>query len=145
MWIDHVEQCEANDQEDWNIDCFGRTAKCKGEGKVKGEGKKGKGGDGDASKGGFKGKCYWCEEQAHGASECLKMSAFFRCTGENNKNQVEEDDQERHDQPEEETDMGTFDVCALEDVEESRNDASKSTMSKITATPATGLTPEIKK
>ena len=29
MWIDHVEQ-GYDDQEDWNIDNFGRTAKGKG-------------------------------------------------------------------------------------------------------------------
>ena len=34
-----------------------------------------------------------------------------------------EDDFQRHDQPEEETYVGTFDVCSLEDVEESKNDA----------------------
>ena len=34
-------------------------------------------------------------------------------------------------------------MCALEDVEESRNDASQSTTSKIRKTPATGLTPAI--
>ena len=39
--------------------------------------------------------------------------------------------------------MGTYDVSALEDVEESKNDASKSTTSNRTKTPATGLTPAI--
>ena len=33
-------------------------------------------------------------------------------------------DQERHDQPEQETDVGTFDMCALEHAEESKHDAS---------------------
>ena len=41
----------------------------------------------------------------------------------------------------EDTDMGTFDVCALEDVE--NNDASKSTISNITTMPAPGLAPAI--
>ena len=36
-----------------------------------------------------------------------------------------------------------FDMCALEDVEKSKNDASKSTTSKFTKTPTTGLTPAI--
>ena len=35
MWIDHVEQSEEHDQDDWNIDCFGRTAKGIGKGKGK--------------------------------------------------------------------------------------------------------------
>ena len=39
--------------------------------------------------------------------------------------------------------MGIFDVFALEDVEEGRNDAIKNTMSKIRAVPVTGLTPAI--
>ena len=57
--------------------------------------------------------------------------------------QLEEDDQGRHDQPEEETYMSTFDVCALEGVEESKNDANKRTTSKIMKTPVTPLTPAI--
>ena len=39
--------------------------------------------------------------------------------------------------------MQSFDLCALEDVEESKNDASKNTTSKITKTPAARLTPAI--
>ena len=45
MWIDHAQQDEENDQEEWNIDYFGKTAKGKGKSKGKGKGKKGKGGD----------------------------------------------------------------------------------------------------
>ena len=29
MWIDHVEQGHDDDQEDWNVDNFGNTAKGK--------------------------------------------------------------------------------------------------------------------
>ena len=70
MVIDHVEQGEEKDQEDWNIDNFGWTAKGKGKGKDKGTGKKGEGGDGDGhAREDSKVTCYWCEEQGHRASE----------------------------------------------------------------------------
>ena len=48
----------------------------------------------------------------------------------------------RHEQPEEETDIRTCDMCAVEDVEESKGHASKSA-TKIRKMPATGLTPAI--
>ena len=48
LWIDHVEQGDDDDREDWNKDYFG---------KGKGRGKKGKGGDIGASKEEFKGTC----------------------------------------------------------------------------------------
>ena len=43
MWIDHVEQGDDDDQEDWNIDYFGKTTKGKGKSMGKEKGKKGKG------------------------------------------------------------------------------------------------------
>ena len=73
------------------------------------------------------------QEDQH-ISEAKARTTFIRC---------EEDNQERHDQSEQETDMGTFDVCALEDVEGSRNDTSKSTTNTVTTLPASGLTPAI--
>ena len=89
LWIDHVEQGEEDDQENWNIDNFGRTAK--------GKGKQTKGGDGDAR--GLEGKCCWCEEPGNRASECHKKTAYVRGKDRNNIHQVEDEDQERHDQP----------------------------------------------
>ena len=79
----------------------------------------------------------------HQARECSKKTAYFRRKDKNNIHQAEEGDQERHGQLEEETDMGTLSVCALEDVGESKNDASKSTVTKITTVPASGLTSAI--
>ena len=58
MWVHHVEQGEEHDQEDWNIYNCGRAAICKGKSKGKGRGLKGRGEDGHAGKGGFKGTCY---------------------------------------------------------------------------------------
>ena len=73
--------------------------------------------DGDASKGGFKGKCWWGgevdTEQANATRRRLISGAKARTT-----------DQERHDQPQQETYVGTFDMCALEHAEESKHDAS---------------------
>ena len=131
-----VEQGGDGDQEDWNIEYLGRTAKGKGKSKVKGKATKGKGGDGDAGKGGSKGKRYWCEEMGQGASARSKKTAHLRGKGKNTNHQVDEDDQERHVQFEEETGVGTFDVCASEDVEENKNDAHGSAMSKLTMMPA---------
>ena len=42
MWIDHVKPGDDDDQEDWNIDYFGKN-KGKGKSKGKGKGKKGNG------------------------------------------------------------------------------------------------------
>ena len=56
------------DQEDWNIDYFGKTAKGRGKSEGVGKGMQGKGA------GRFKGKCYWCEQQGHRSSECSKKS-----------------------------------------------------------------------
>ena len=86
----------------------------------------------------MKGQCYWCEEMGHGASDRSNNSAHLRSEGKNNTHQADRDDFQRHDQPEEETYVGTFDVCSLEDVEESKNDARQ-----ITTVSASGLTPVI--
>ena len=40
MWIDHVEQGDDGDQEDWNVDYFGRTAR--GRARAKGKDRKAK-------------------------------------------------------------------------------------------------------
>ena len=105
---------------------WGRQQRAK-DSKGKGKGKNGKGG--------FKGKntCgkKWDTGQASGARRQHISEATARTT-------IHQDDL-----LEEETDMGTLDECVLEDVEESKNDASKSTMSKITTVPAPGLTPSI--
>ena len=61
-----------------------------------------------------------------GQANATRRRLTFRSKGKNNIHQVEEDS-----------------TCALEDVEEGKNDASKSTTSKITKTPVTGLTPAI--
>ena len=106
------------------------------------EEKEGKRGDGDASKGGFKVKCSWCERMEHRASKGNKKTTYHRGQGENSIHQVKEDGQERHVQFEEETYTGTLDA-GPEHVEQHENDANANTRSRTTATPASGLTPQI--
>ena len=66
--------------------------------RAKEEERKAKEENGDASKGGPRGKSCLCEELGHKASESIKKTAYLRGKGKNNIHQVEEDDQERHDQ-----------------------------------------------
>ena len=70
MLTDHVEHGEEDDQEDWNTDYFGKTAK--GKRKSEGTGK----GDGEACKDRFKDKCYWCEEMGHRQADASKKKAY---------------------------------------------------------------------
>ena len=56
-----------------------------------------------------------CEETGHRASTCSKQTAYLKGKGRNS--------------------IGTFDVCALEDVEESKNETNTSA-SKLTMVPA---------
>ena len=69
----------------------------------------------------------WSKEKEHERAARKRFqendSGVKRCLQGNSKNtdQVEDDDQEQHVRFEEETGMGTFDVCALEDVEENED------------------------
>ena len=113
---------------------------CKAKGKDKGKGKAKEGTETQAGED-SKENAAGVKKQDAQQANATRRRLISETKGKNNIRQVEEDDRVQHDQPDEEIDMGTFDMYASEDVKDSKNDASKSTTSKISKTPATGLTP----
>ena len=74
-----------------NIDHFGKTTSGKGKGEAKG---KSKTVDAEPDRGGFKGKCCWCNKTAHTASECRKKRSYLKGKGKSNIHQVDEEEPE---------------------------------------------------
>ena len=134
MW----EQGEEDDQEDWNIDYFGKIAKTKESARAKEKERKAKEEETETqatedSKENAMGVKKWDTGQATGS----KKIAHLRSKGKNNIHQVQYDDR---------SDMANLkkkqtwerSMCALEDVEER-----KSTIGKLTMVPASVLTPAV--
>ena len=110
MWIHHVEQGDDDDQEDWNIDHCGKTEKGEGRSKGNANGKKGKGRNSDANKGGSKehlrvsptsshNKSGWCfvEESILSVSNELVENESLAMSNEEYTMAMVTDDQARED------------------------------------------------
>ena len=90
----------------------------------------------EAVKGTCRRRCCWCNETGHRASVRKKNTAHHSV------HHVEEDGHVRHVHCEDETEVGTFDVCILENITMDEHDEDLNTKRDATTIPSTRLTPE---
>ena len=91
----------------------------------------------EAVKGACRRRCCWCNETGHRASVRKKNAAHLMVKGKGSDPHVQEDGHERHVHCEDETEVGTFDVCILENITMEEHDEDLNTKRDATTIPST--------